>query len=170
MFAKMETYMERRKFLFSLASLPLIPKLLEFKQLDWDLRFEKHHDPDAFIPDTFKVIKGPYEYKSSYTVGFDFRDSNGESAALEIANIIVAELEYGFEGMTQLFDLERAHGCDPAIREKLENKLRRVKITQIEYNKIVLFIHKLRCKYNCPKSDWWEKYEKALNKICESWS
>lgn len=153
--------MERRKFLFSLASLPLIPKLLEFKQLNWDLRFEKHHDPDAFIPDTFKVIKGPYEYKCSYSLGNDLCDCHGLCATLEWAHIVKEELEYSPEALSQILGLD----YDPAVREKLKNKLRRVEITQIEYAKIALFLHKLRGKHNCFKSDcFWEKLDKVFGK------
>ena len=142
--------MERREFIFSLASLPLIasiPKLSEFKRLDWDLRFEKYHDPLAFMPDKFKVIKGPYEYKSSSGYGQDLCDSHGLCATLGWAYIVREELEFGSDARKQIWDL--GWDCDPVIREKLKNKLRRVEITNIEYAKIILFLHKLRGKCDC---------------------
>lgn len=168
--------MERREFLFSLASLPLItlPKLPfpEFKRLDWALRFEKlPADPDSFIQHGYyRVSKGPYKVIVNHYCGQDLLDCHGLCATIEWADIIKQELEYGKDGLQKLYSL--GWDCPQAERDYWLKKLKRVEISKIDRAKIVLFCNKLRGEHPCclpHKRSIWGYAEKAICKYEPNW-
>ena len=169
--------MERREFLFSLASLPLIalPQLPfpEFKRLDWDLRFEKLPDNnlDSFVQkECYRISKGPYTCNYFNYANQDLLDSHGLCATIELADLIKQELEYGQEGLKKLYSL--GWDCPQAERDYWLKKLKRVEISRIDRAKIVLFCNKLRGEHPCclpHKRTIWRYAEKAILKVEPDW-
>lgn len=165
--------MDRRNFLLSVASLPLLElvwELPEFKRLDWDLRFEKlPNDPNSFVQERLKIIKGPYKVVTN-NCGQDLLDCHGLCATIEWADMIRQELEYGPEGLMKLYSL--GWDCPQSERDYWLKKLRRVEISKLDRAKIILLCHKLRGEHLCPlphKRTIWKFIEKGIRKVEPTW-
>lgn len=164
--------MERREFLLSLASLPLVGLFHpEFKRLDWDLRFRKlPDDPNSFVQGQYKISKGPYSVTTHHCAGQDLLDCHGLCATIEWADIIKQELEYGNDGLKKLYSL--GWDCPQAERDYWLKKLKRVEVSKVERTKIVLFCNKLRGEHPCclpHKRTIWGYAEKAIHKVEPGW-
>jgi hypothetical protein len=144
--------MDRRNFLkFASASL-FVPTINFLPKLpDQKLKIELRFDGDRFLPYYLRIAKGPYSTQSGYAVGQDLIDCHGLCANFEWAHLIKSSLEYGEEGMRQLFSL--GWDCDEKDRQRLMKTLRRVEVTPADFAYLVLTLRNIRGPHNCVYSE-----------------